>query len=299
MAFVIFSILNGIAQTNPYDLVGDTILFYNQATSLLDNRKKQESEVNSFNQLLSKYDVSLIDSARMALSKHSFWFNINMLGDYDREKLPAAILKNKRLSSTYSRPLDPKYRNHWPNMTRKDYSDAAFLGNTWSFFYGKLLDIRLMHTIIPPSFTSSYRDEKLQELTSNYQKLWGTYNYYFVIVPDENMSYRREDGYKPKYEEIANDTVFIPFTAERLEFVMNEYRMADFMSQLQEVRQEKSDRFFAKRKVLYDEEVQLFGKKIADIVSKGEVRFGFTPEMCLIGDELIGIQWHDDKPRFK
>ena len=73
-----------------------------------------------------------------------------MLGDYDREKLPAAILKNKRLSSTYSRPLDPKYRNHWPNMTRKDYSDAAFLGNTWSFFYGKLLDIRLMHTIIPP-----------------------------------------------------------------------------------------------------------------------------------------------------
>ena len=153
--------------------------------------------------------------------------------------------------------------------------------------------------IIPPSFTSSYRDEKLQELTSNYQKLWGTYNYYFVIVPDENMSYRREDGYKPKYEEIANDTVFIPFTAERLEFVMNEYRMADFMSQLQEVRQEKSDRFFAKRKVLYDEEVQLFGKKIADIVSKGEVRFGFTPEMCLIGDELIGIQWHDDKPRFK
>jgi hypothetical protein len=69
LAFVIFSILNGIAQTNPYDLVGDTILFYNQATSLLDNRKKQESEVNSFNQLLSKYDVSLIDSARMALSK--------------------------------------------------------------------------------------------------------------------------------------------------------------------------------------------------------------------------------------
>ena len=67
LAFVIFSILNGIAQTNPYDLVGDTILFYNQATSLLDNRKKQESEVNSFNQLLSKYDVSLIDSARMAL----------------------------------------------------------------------------------------------------------------------------------------------------------------------------------------------------------------------------------------
>ena len=47
LAFVIFSILNGIAQTNPYDLVGDTILFYNQATSLLDNRKKQESEVIS------------------------------------------------------------------------------------------------------------------------------------------------------------------------------------------------------------------------------------------------------------
>jgi len=313
----------------------DTLcLNYYQTRDLLNKRKKHENEVNAFNQLLLKYDVSLIDSARMALSKQSFWFNINMLGDYDRENPPAAICNNKRFSSTYSRPLDPKYRNHWPNMTRKVYSDAVFLGNTWSFFYGKLLDIRLMHTIIPPSFTSSYRDEKLQELTSKYQKLWGTYNYYFVIVPDESVTYSSDNGYKPKFEEIANDTVFIPFTTERLEFVMNEYRMADFMSQLQKVRQEKADRFFAHRKELYDEEVQLFGKKIADIVSKGEIRFGFTPEMCqyayygepyqikwyvptpfgdafihyyytrgvklyFIEDELIGIQWHDDKPRFK
>lgn len=313
----------------------DTLcLTYNQARNLLIKRKKQESEVNAFNQLLLKYDVSLIDSARMALSKQSFWFNINMLGDYDRENPPAAILKHKRMSSTYSRPLDPQYCYHWPNMTRKDYSDAVFLGNTWSFFYGKILDIRLMPTIIPPEFTSSYRDEKLQELTSKYQKIWGTYNYYFVIVPDENVTYSSENGYKLKFEEIANDTVFIPFTAERLEFVMNEYRMADFMSQLQKVQQEKAHRFFVHRKELYDEEVQLFGKKIADIVSKGEIRFGFTPEMCqyayygepyqtkwyvstpfgdafvhyyytrgvklyFIEDELIGIQWHDDKPKFK
>ena len=113
LAFVIFSILNGIAQTNPYDLVGDTILFYNQATSLLDNRKKQESEVNSFNQLLSKYDVSLIDSARMALSKHSFWFNINMLGDYDREKLPTQKVTIFRFFAKIVVPLPARRRNEY------------------------------------------------------------------------------------------------------------------------------------------------------------------------------------------
>lgn len=304
---------------------------------VFEENMKQEKIVKDLRSSLLSYDLDLIDSARVALSNRTFWFNINMLGSYNghkrQENPPAAILTNKRATDIYNYNRAP-YEYYWPNMTKRNFEDAVFGGNIWSFFCGKLIDIRLMTTIIPSAFTTSYRDQRKGELTEKFRNLWGNYNYYFVIVPDEHETYERDDGYKPKFEEIAHDTLYVPFTKERLEFVMNEYRMADFFAQLKKVRQNKIDRFIEHRNEIYNETVHLFGKKIADIVRKGEVRFGFTTEMCqyayygepyqtkwyvptpfgdafvhyyytrgvklyFIDDKLIGIQWHDNNPRFK
>jgi hypothetical protein len=176
------------------------------------------------------------------------------------------------------------YCYDWPIGTM-NFDVELLPESTRYFLRGKLVDIKVLPTIITPqrlfdypesTYSKEYKTRKTREILD----IWGDYNYYLIIVPDSNYVY----SVGPECNRVLGcnliDTLFVPYFSN----LINLFYTDKQMDSLEIVHDEKLRLAWAKEneriEKRYKTAVRLFGKAIADVVCEGEVQLGFTTEMC-------------------
>lgn len=288
---------------------------------------------------MAKYETVFIDSINSVLANKSYWFNVGLLGWHPNysgynPNVPPSVLcdRDGHCYETYAGDA-PHYCYDWPNKSKKTFSEGMIGGDSWSFFKAHLIGVKLMPTIIPPRFLGiSYSDK--QKYHKKYINLWGDYNYYFVIVPDHLETYRiGADNQTVKGAELK-DTLFVLYNQKKLNSILSDTKLHEFEQVFHEREQDAWNRYMVHYTGKYEIISKAYGKDVADIICMGEVRFGFTSDMCNLAYEgepfqitryvltpfgnatvhnfytkgiklyfidnlLIGIQWKDGEIKYK
>ena len=221
-------------------------------------------------------------------------------------------------------PAPSKYA--WCNSCTS-FSEGRVGGDTWNFFRAKFVDIKYLPIILGNEYSNSQRNRAISK--------YGSTVPYIRLVPDSATIYKSTLTYGAEFRgsEII-DTLFIPYSDELLKYFILEQQLADFTTDFYAHEQAQWDRYMAKYGSRNAALTQLYGKEIGDIISSGEVRLGFTKDMCniaydgepyspmynvitplgladcrnfytkgiklyFIDNLLIGIEWEDGKIKFK
>ena len=303
-----------------------SILFTN-IVSAQNNRDSKNDSINT----------SIIDSINTSWGGKTFWFNRNIIGYSDYRKLSSfhfgGLTDSKDstwLTRIYANNESTPSIYEWPNKGAKRFSQGMIGGDSWAFFKGKFVGI-IYRSPAYYQFESDYSEKKrLKEI-----EMFGKSVPYIRIVPDSATYYSAGPDYGKQFMGAdIKDTLFIPFTAKKLELFLSDKQLDDFTNAFRKSEQEAWNAHMAKYRNRNLAFVKIYGKENADIMSKGEVRFGFTKEMCnlaydnepynpsynvetplgladsrnfytkgitlyFIDDILVGIRWKDGRVKFK
>lgn len=281
--------------------------------------------------------ISFIDSINALWSGKTFWVNNRILPSKFSSKDSAPAYHYNVIDNVTKFEYEilygggynnapPPSKYAWPNCCAS-FSEGQVGGNTWNFFKAKFVDIKHLHIILGDDYNAFHRNKAISE--------YGRVLPYIRLVPDSTTIYKSTLTFGAEFHgyEIV-DTLFIPYSEKLLKYFLSEQQLADFTTD-----------FFAKEQAEWDKHmekygnrnralVKLYGKEIGDIISSGEVRFGFTKEMCnlayegepynslynvktplgladcrnfytkgiklyFIDELLIGIEWKDGRIKFK
>ncbi|MBQ2838020.1 MAG: hypothetical protein IJE73_00055 [Muribaculaceae bacterium] len=288
-------------------------------------------------QVTSENTISFVDSINTLWAGRTFWFNNKILpSKYSSEDNAPTYHYNVTDNVTKfeykilygggcnNAPAPSKYA--WPNCCTS-FSEGQIGGNTWCFFKAKFVDIKYLPIILGDDYNAFHRRNAISK--------YGNLLPYIRLVPDSTTIYKSTLTYGAEfygYEII--DTLFIPYSEKLLNYFMSEQQLADFTTDFYANEQTKWNKHMAKYGNRNKALVKLYGKEIGDIISSGEVRFGFTKEMCslaygeepykplyniktplgfadcrnfytkgiklyFIDNSLIGIEWKNGKIKFK
>lgn len=280
---------------------------------------------------------NLVDSINTVWDGQTFWFNKNIIGYYDYQKLSSfhfgGLTDQKdpdRLSGLYANSNSTPSIYEWPIKGAQRFSQGMIGGESWAFFKGKFVGI-IYRPPVYYEFEIGYNEKKQQKEI----EMFGALVPYIRIVPDSATYYSAGPDYGKKFLGAnIRDTIFIPFTENKIQFFLSDRQLNDFKNIFRKSEQEAWNAHMARYRNRYQALIKVYGKESADIISKGEVRFGFTKEMCnlaydgepyrpsynvetplgladsrifytkgitlyFIDDLLIGIKWKDGKVKFK
>lgn len=295
------------------------------------------SSFENLAQVPQKNSISFVDSVNTIWAGKTFWFNNRIL---------PSIYSNEDVAPTYhydvtenvtqfdyellygggynNTPAPSRYA--WPNYCTS-FSEGQIGGDSWNFFKAKFVDIKYLPIILGKEYSDYQKNKAITK--------YGEILPYIRLVPDSASTYKSGNNYGVKFRgsEII-DTLFIPYSEELLKYFMSEEQLADFTTDFHAKEQAAWNRHMNKYGSRNNALVKLYGKEIGDIISSGEVRFGFTKEMCnlsydgepyrpsynvktplgladcrdfytkgiklyFIDDLLIGVEWKDGKIKFK
>lgn len=288
-------------------------------------------------QVNNQNTISFIDSINAVWSGKTFWFNNKILpSKYSSTDNPPAYhfsVVNNVTKFQYeilygggynNAPAPSKYA--WPNCCTS-FSEGQIGGKTWNFFKAKFVDIKHLPIILGDDYNTFQRNKAISE--------YGSILPYIRLTPDSTTIYKSTLTYGAEFHgyEIV-DTLFIPYSEMLLNYFLSEQQLTDFTTDFFANEQAEWDKYMStygnRNKAL----IKLYGKEIGDIISSGEIRFGFTKEMCnlayngepynssynvktpfgladcrnfytkgiklyFIDDLLIGIEWKDGRIKFK
>ena len=293
----------------------ETNLTAHEIYTLLNKRNNLEKRIIVFNNSINKYNIDLINEQNVLLSGRKYWFNSRMFTSprHDLESGPETVhyksfkytkddntVLYKDCNYQTMETVDSEARTsggccEWPVGTRKYLGDVLPNG-TWNYLRGEFVGIRVYQTIISPDRLFdypewTYSEEYKRRETRKILDLWGDFNYYMVIIPDPNKTYKVGPDCDQVFGSNLIDTLFVPYSIDRMNLFFTDEQMDSLeIAHNESVKlawakdDEKSER-------RYKTAVRLFGKAIADVICEGEVQLGFTTEMC--GFAYEGEPYHE------
>lgn len=225
------------------------------------------------NQYFESVPDTLALKANLAFAGKDIWLTRSGLFPDDRaEWLVNRICSNKLLLeypsfSTYTTlyRVDgnktvaySNWSHPWVGDSRKELTYGLIGGDTYTFYNFRFDGIE------KPSDSKIY----YARLIPVPDKEFGPYKY---TTGWEDKIYRGED---------IHDAVLVPFSEMFINAIRTDKDIEDLASAIKEQEQRDMDEYLRGATVKYEALTRLYGEEIAGIINSGNVRFGFTSQMC-------------------
>lgn len=151
-----------------------------------------------------------------------------------------------------------KMLDEYPKYMESELTYSSFIGSELEYIKAVLCSVDLK--LITPERNDSNRNH---------------YRYFARIASTKVNPYYNQKGYTNQ-----RDTLFLQLNDDVIKQIMSRAEFKNLENRTKRSLKQESAMFNTMQKASYNYAVQRWGKKIADIVEQGEVRFGFTPEMC-------------------
>lgn len=240
------------------------------------------------------YKITIVESKHLglasgthtALAGKDMWLNQNVFATPTRSKKDTSaiydVMMIRQSDAGMITTSDIMYIGRSECSSNKYFWDGAIGGYESRFFNFHVEGLEKREPLIDDSMVREYRghNEAMEHYKKRYR--YGDETIYIKITPCKDKQYRVNNSSNDiVWGRDINAAIYIPFRETILKGFFTEEEMNSWGKDFEQYSQRAWNAYMDEAKEWHNTLEKVYGKEAADIIARGNVRFGFTLEMCM------------------